>query len=126
MATHKVELYSPSGTVKAWDDSMPGDDPPMRTNAPRQPHRYLTVPAGVVVLRALIGGALIPDASLGGDLFTWWWSHYGEGPVPGMAPTAGTGAEVTFTLTAANQGLWLATAYRANNGAVLFGVCLES
>jgi hypothetical protein len=129
MANFTVTSTSGQLVTQDWLDEGPGGDPASRLNAPRQPRRYhrITGPLPVEVpFVALVGGAVLLDAALGGNLFSWWWSHRGEGPSPAIVQTlAGRTSVVAATFRESNVGTWLICAYRPHGGSVLFAVSVE-
>lgn len=125
MADFEARLASAAETAP-WDDLV---SPllPSRLNAPRYPHRYYrirTLPY-VLEVEALVAGVVEPDVNLGGRLFAWGWSHYGNGPVPGFTSAPGQSSEASAIFTSENTGLWLVRAWRPESGAFIFGVSVE-
>ncbi len=127
MADFTIEVVS-SHEVADWEDRASALLP-SRLNAPRYPHRYRRILGPfpyTLELKALIDGAEVVDAGLGGNLFIWGWQHYGNGPVPGFVTVAvGESFNQEVTLTESNTGLWLVRCWRKEHGAVLTGVNVE-
>lgn len=96
MADFNLILAAGSG-VLGWTDPAVAGKPSRLNPIAALPHRFATVPeAGGLTIHALVGGALVADAGLGGRLFTWSWVDLPGGAPPLIVPTAGTSAEVIF------------------------------
>ncbi|MEE9395193.1 MAG: hypothetical protein V3W41_22100 [Planctomycetota bacterium] len=94
MADFTVILAAGAANAVWTDPTVTGK--PTRINPlAALPHRIHTVSAGLTV-HALVGGALVADAGLGGRLFLWSWVDIPGGAPPAITPTAGTSAEVIF------------------------------
>lgn len=126
MAVFTIAIVA-SAVIADWTDP-PFGDLPSRLTTPRHPARYYRVKGPLptdVQFKALVGGAEVNDAGLGGRSFSWTFASVGNGPVPGFTTPGGSSYHATVRFRAFNTGFWLIRATLPQSGNVLVGVNVE-
>ncbi len=88
------------------------------------PHRFIKATPGRIQVAAAVDGLVLPDAQLGGELFTYNWIEIATGaPAPALLQDAGWSAVADFTLP--DTGHYTLDVIRASGGSIILHIDVE-